>query len=267
MISMAKGFERMANGITVHMLVKNEEIFVKKAIESVIGIADEIIIFDTGSTDSTPEIIESINDPKIRFYKKGLCTPEQLVSMRNEMIVMTKTKWFFVVDGDEIFYFTDAEALKKDLEEIPEKTCRVEVTIRDFVKDPCLAARDRVSGKIWRTDSIKFFGEYPFEGGFPKNNPEAALQSFSMSILKDKIICYHMVYFTRSSKDSDVNVGRHWRRLPFPVKPFFGPYPEGFPKERNILKTTAGFFLYNLIGFFQLFFHDKERKRYARTKA
>ena len=41
------------------MIVKNEEDVLGRALKSVQGIADEIIIVDTGSTDSTKEIASS----------------------------------------------------------------------------------------------------------------------------------------------------------------------------------------------------------------
>ena len=45
--------------ISVCMIVKNEEDVLGRALKSVQGIADEIIIVDTGSTDSTKEIASS----------------------------------------------------------------------------------------------------------------------------------------------------------------------------------------------------------------
>src|SRR5690606_6849319 len=49
--------------LAVCMIVKNEETFIKKALESVKDIADEIIVLDTGSTDSTKEILTSTLPP------------------------------------------------------------------------------------------------------------------------------------------------------------------------------------------------------------
>ena len=253
----------MKKGITAHFMVRNEENFIRNAIESVSGIADEIIVFDTGSTDKTPEIVKDMKG-KIRFFEKGIKTPKELIALRNEMVELTKTNWFFVVDGDEIFYFNEEKKLLNQLDLLPESILRVEVTIRDFVRDANLVARNRVSGKIWRTDRIRFFGEYPFEGGFPKENPKADFKSFSSGELKDDIVCYHMVFFERSSKDKDVEVGRHWRKIPFPVLPFFGIYPKEFRLKQNFLLLIPKLLYYNIIGFLHLFFHRKEQRRNAK---
>jgi len=40
------------------MIVKNEEDEIARCLEAVKGIADEIIIVDTGSTDKTKEIVQ-----------------------------------------------------------------------------------------------------------------------------------------------------------------------------------------------------------------
>lgn len=253
----------MKKGITVHMMVKNEEVFVRSAIEAVLPIASEIIVFDTGSTDKTPEIIQSIGSKKIRFFEKGIASPKKLVELRNEMIKMTKTGWFFVVDGDEIFTFSEPEKIIGTLESLSPNVARVEVTIRDFVNDAQLVARDRVSGKFWRTSAIEFSGTYPFEGPVLKKNPSANFASYTSSALASSVVCYHMVFFARSSQDSDVKWGRHWRRIPFPVFPFFGPWPSHFGIDFNAAKTLMKFVFYNVVGFVQVFLHRKEQKRDA----
>ena len=41
--------------ISLCMIVKNEEDVLARCLDSVAGVADEIIVVDTGSTDATPE--------------------------------------------------------------------------------------------------------------------------------------------------------------------------------------------------------------------
>ncbi len=251
----------MKKGITVHMMVKNEERFVSSAIEAILPVAQKVIVFDTGSTDSTLEKIKSLKSRKLEVFEKGLQSPEGLVKLRNEMVGLTKTEWFFVVDGDEIFYFREPAGLLGKLEALPKGIHRVELTLRDFVNDASLVARDRVSGKIWRTHGMRFKGKYPFEYGEPRGWDVSQYMEFSSDCLKGEAVCYHMVYFKRSGKDSDVKVGRHWRKMPFPVLPFFGPYPEGFPIRQNIIASIPKFFIYNIVGLFHALFHKKEEKR------
>lgn len=92
--------------ITAHCLVVNEENFIWYAIKSVIDFVDKIIIFDTGSTDKTVAIIESLANEypnKIIFEEKGQCNKKQHTELRQEMIDRTTTDWFMILDGDEVW--------------------------------------------------------------------------------------------------------------------------------------------------------------------
>lgn len=91
------------NDITAHMIVKNEEQWAWYAVMSVIEHVDVLLIYDTGSTDKTANIITSIKSPKIQFFKKGRVNAQQLVNLRNEQISKTKTEWFILLDGDEVW--------------------------------------------------------------------------------------------------------------------------------------------------------------------
>ena len=57
----------MSTGISLCMIVKNEEKFIQGCLESVKSIVDDIIIVDTGSTDGTLDLIRPFN-PKIFHY-------------------------------------------------------------------------------------------------------------------------------------------------------------------------------------------------------
>ncbi len=82
----------MKGPITVHMMVRNEEVFIQQAIESVLPLAFEVLVFDTGSTDSTIEKVKGIGSKKIKIFEKGPQNSEDLIALRNEMIGMTRTQ-------------------------------------------------------------------------------------------------------------------------------------------------------------------------------
>ena len=48
--------------ISVCMIVKNEEAVLKRCLDSLKGIAEEIVVVDTGSTDRTKEIAAEYTD-------------------------------------------------------------------------------------------------------------------------------------------------------------------------------------------------------------
>lgn len=91
--------------ITVHTIVGNEERFVKAALQSVLSSADvtRVLAWDTGSIDHTQEQILSLSDPRVEFQQKGKTDREGIVRLRQRQLSATKTPWFLLVDGDEIW--------------------------------------------------------------------------------------------------------------------------------------------------------------------
>lgn len=95
----------MSPKIIAHCLVKNEERFIWYSIMSVLPYVDRIMIWDTGSTDKTIEIINSISSPKIIFKEVGNVDANSFTNMRQEMIKKTPSEftWIMILDGDEIW--------------------------------------------------------------------------------------------------------------------------------------------------------------------
>ncbi len=93
--------------ITAHCLVKNEARFVWYAVMSVVHHVDKVLLWDTGSTDGTLEIVRKIKKAapdKIDFREYGSVTPETFTKVRQEMLEQTDTDWFLIVDGDEVWW-------------------------------------------------------------------------------------------------------------------------------------------------------------------
>lgn len=80
--------------ITVIVITKNEEDKIAACLESVKW-ADEIVVADNGSTDSTLKIVKGYTD-KIIEFKGG-----DFASLRNKAIEVAKGDWVFYVDADE----------------------------------------------------------------------------------------------------------------------------------------------------------------------
>ncbi|MBP7119428.1 glycosyltransferase, partial [Candidatus Woesebacteria bacterium] len=94
--------------ITAHILVKNEYRFIWYSVMSVLPFVDKVMIWDTGSTDGTIEIINEILQVpeakrKVTFVKRDTAIFDEEV-IRQEMLDQTTTDWFLVVDGDEIWW-------------------------------------------------------------------------------------------------------------------------------------------------------------------
>lgn len=91
--------------VVVHVLVKNEEVWIWYALMSVLDEVDEIMVWDTGSTDNTVKIIKSIDSPKIKFRQSSETNNETDHSQIRTLMISESAKydWMLVLDGDEIW--------------------------------------------------------------------------------------------------------------------------------------------------------------------
>ncbi len=92
--------------IAVHCLVKNEARFLWYSVMSVVDGVDELLLWDTGSTDGTAELIKLIERSSDKVKGKFLSdvTPKEFAKVRQQMLDETDADWFLVVDGDEIWW-------------------------------------------------------------------------------------------------------------------------------------------------------------------
>lgn len=88
--------------LSVCMIVKNEERFLGQCLASVKGIADELIVIDTGSTDRTVEIARE-HGAQVGFFE--WCN--DFAAARNASIAPAKGDWILFLDADEELSQTD----------------------------------------------------------------------------------------------------------------------------------------------------------------
>lgn len=84
--------------VSLCMIVKNEEAYLKQCLHSVKGIIDEIILVDTGSNDHTLSIAEKFG-AKIYSYEWN----DSFADARNFSISKATCDWILFLDADEIF--------------------------------------------------------------------------------------------------------------------------------------------------------------------
>ncbi|MEH7525214.1 glycosyltransferase family 2 protein, partial [Bacillus sp. JJ1503] len=84
------------NTISLCMIVKNEETYLRRCLESVKNQVDEIIIVDTGSTDSTIGIAEEF-ETSIFTYEWD----KDFAAARNFSLEKAKSDYILVLDADE----------------------------------------------------------------------------------------------------------------------------------------------------------------------
>ncbi len=92
------------------MIVRNEEAFLEECLRSVQGLADEIIIIDTGSTDRTKDIAHAFTD-KVYDYQWH----DDFAAARNESLRLATKDWILILDADEVIDVNDHNSIKQAL--------------------------------------------------------------------------------------------------------------------------------------------------------
>ncbi|WP_151737171.1 tetratricopeptide repeat-containing glycosyltransferase family 2 protein [Paenibacillus tengchongensis] len=82
--------------ISLCMIVKNEAETLAGCLNSVRGVADEIIVVDTGSTDATPQIAREYGARLVKFPWNG-----DFAAARNAGLERARGAWILVLDADE----------------------------------------------------------------------------------------------------------------------------------------------------------------------
>lgn len=87
------------NNITAIILAKNEELNIRRCIESILGLADRIVVIDSGSTDKTMDIARELgaeiyqHEPFVHYAKQFNWALDH---------VNVTTKWIYRIDADEV---------------------------------------------------------------------------------------------------------------------------------------------------------------------
>lgn len=92
--------------LSIGMIVKNEEKYLKKCLEALKPILDnvdsELIVADTGSTDKTVEIAKNYTDNVYHFEWVN-----DFSAARNSTLERAKGEWYMFIDADEILQSCD----------------------------------------------------------------------------------------------------------------------------------------------------------------
>jgi GT2 family glycosyltransferase len=95
--------------VSASMIVKDEEDVLAASLTALGEFADEIVVYDTGSTDRTVEIARQHGARVVEGYWN-----DHFADARNRSIAHCRGEWIFVVDADEIAS-GDAAALRAQL--------------------------------------------------------------------------------------------------------------------------------------------------------
>lgn len=82
--------------LSLCLIARNEERFLPQCLESVQGVADEIVLVDTGSEDATIAIAERFGARVVRYPWH-----DHFAAARNQALAAATGRWMLVLDADE----------------------------------------------------------------------------------------------------------------------------------------------------------------------
>lgn len=107
------------NNVSVIIPTYNREQYIKNAVMSVLGqkgqgndfVIDEVLVIDDGSVDNTQEVVMSIDDSRILYYR--MPANGGPATARNRGADMAKGEWIAFQDSDDIWH---DDKLQKQIE-------------------------------------------------------------------------------------------------------------------------------------------------------
>ena len=145
--------------LSIGMIVKNEEKYLDRCLAAIKPILDsidsELIIADTGSTDSTVEIAKKYTDNVFHFEWIN-----DFAAARNSTLDRAKGEWYMFLDADEIFKScNDIIHFFKSGEYKKYRSARY--TIRNYDNSDMKHYSDVLSPRMIRMDGTRDISEFP----------------------------------------------------------------------------------------------------------
>ena len=202
------------------VLVKNEDIFIKRVLCNILGFCDRIIVADHCSIDRTPEIVKDFASryAKIEYHQiTSLSTSHDLIKD-----YAGKNVWIFAADGDEIYDPDGLEAFREELlSGIYDKwwmifgnvlNCseldQTRKTAKGYLAPPCRSMTKLYNFSLiesWNESSGERLhgGEVRFKDGYGKSLRLSLHEKVSW---EDSLFrCLHMCFLRRSSLQKAIN--------------------------------------------------------------
>lgn len=104
----------MPQTISLCIITKDEEKYIEQCLNSVKDLVDEIIIVDTGSTDTTKEICKKFGVQNAKFF--DYVWNDDFSEARNESLKHATKDWVLVLDADEVIEDKDLAKIKNAIE-------------------------------------------------------------------------------------------------------------------------------------------------------
>ncbi|WP_349944468.1 glycosyltransferase [Lacrimispora sp. BS-2] len=138
--------------ISVCMIVKDEEDYIRECLDSVSKFAWEIIVVDTGSIDKTKEIAESFTNKIYNYPFKG-----NFAEARNYSLSHAKGDWILVLDADERIDYKNFQIMQHEVEMADEQVWGLRLQKYNFFKNGGWYISSAL--RFFKNDNVVFNGK------------------------------------------------------------------------------------------------------------
>jgi glycosyltransferase involved in cell wall biosynthesis len=178
--------------LSLCMIVKNEEKVLKRCLDSVQGIVDEIVIVDTGSDDRTKAIAAQYTDKIYDF-----AWTDSFSDARNFAQSKATGEWILVLDADEYVDQDNLKEAKEQLAEQPESVDALSCKIYNFT--------GIYGEQIVQHHSLRIYRNKPSIRFIRKVHEQLDKTDGDLVTQPSNLVLYHSGYLLQTVKEKDKN--------------------------------------------------------------
>ncbi|MEW6304181.1 MAG: glycosyltransferase family 29 protein [Verrucomicrobiota bacterium] len=204
--------------VSVCLIVKNEERFLRQCLESVRELAWQIVVVDTGSTDNTVEIAREFG-----AEVHSMAWEDDFSAARNAALSHARGDWILVLDADEELLPESREILRRELRQADALAFRLPIVDVGREDDGC-----SYIPRLFRNAPGLFYVSRVHEQVF--SSVEVRRRQWGMENKLSEAVIRHHGYVEQVVKSRD-KVARNLRLLEQAV--------EEWPNEPNLLMSLG----------------------------
>lgn len=120
-----------ADGVSLCMIVKNEETNLAQCLADIEQFVDEIVVVDTGSSDGTMKVAAACG-----AHVHAVSWEDDYAAARNAAVAHANGNWILALDADERLALSDRDRFRELVDTVRRSPAGVIFTTRNYVTDP-----------------------------------------------------------------------------------------------------------------------------------
>jgi glycosyltransferase involved in cell wall biosynthesis len=149
------------------LIVKDEERFIEQCLRSILPVADEVVVYDTGSTDRTPEIARELGALVVEGY-----WDDDFARARNAAVRRCRGEWVLWLDADEVLVCEDPRELRSLLQRTKPEIDAWSVEIENLTGAGVGAGFSHRAARLFRRTRCRWAGKLHEQLVRTKGRPE-----------------------------------------------------------------------------------------------